>query len=322
MCKVNIAAIDKTITPHRNRRPGEEVRQLCGFISYYLLFTEEIRGGDVASNCLTLDSKRRYLYYITNFEESDEKAAEGGSENARVKTGRHPQHPPRLSFRHSLQGESILRSQRSPSGSLRNAAPAQRGGGLDRRCGCQVWCFAPHCLPGPRSIPESRPERPASPAPRAQRRSQAVRRGHRVFADFASSRTQIDDYRMCSSCSGEVQYHDSPPQSGAGLDKQKKTAQSVVRPPIPEGTVDAYEGLRRQVVQLNGQGGHSQGRGVLMRCGLATWAQIKHQAVPARAPKSDPPSGAATPVLDMFGVELVRLIAGLILSTRQEVSHA
>jgi transposase len=102
----------------------------------------------------------------------------------------------------------------------------------------------------------------------------------------------------------------------------KKTAQSVVKPPIPEGTVDAYEGLRRQVVQLNGQGGHSQGRGVLMRCGLATWAQIKHQAAPARASKSDPPSGADAPVLDMFGVELVRLIAGLILSTRQEVSHA
>jgi len=131
MCKVNIAAIDKTITPHRNRCPGDEIRQLCGLISYYLLFTEEIRGGDVASNCLTWDSKRRYLYYITNFEDSNEKAAEGRSENARVETGRHPQHPPRLSFRHSLQGESILRSQRSPSGSLRDAAPARRGGGLD-----------------------------------------------------------------------------------------------------------------------------------------------------------------------------------------------
>jgi hypothetical protein len=62
-----------------------------------------------------------------------------------------------------------------------------------------------------------------------------------------------------------------------------------------------------------------------MRCGLATWAQIKHQAAPARAPKSYPPSGAEAPVLDvldLFGVELVRLIAGLILSTRQEVSHA
>lgn len=65
-----------------------------------------------------------------------------------------------------------------------------------------------------------------------------------------------------------------------------------------------------------------QGRGGFMRCGLAAWAQIKHQAVPALAPKSYSPSGAEAPVLDMFGVELVRLIAGLILSTRQEVSHA
>lgn len=322
MCKVNIAATDKENTPQGARFLGAELRPSCEIISYYSLFTEEIRTGDIVSNCLTWNTLRHYLYYITDFEESDEKTAGARSKNARVETGRHPQPSPRLSFRHSLQRESILRSKRSSSGSLRDAASAQRGGGLDRRCGCQVWRFAPHCLSGPRSIRGSRPERPAPPAPRAERRSQAIRRGHRICADFASSQAQIDDYRLCSSCSGKVQYQDSPPQSGAGLDEQKKTAQSVVRPPIPEGTVDAYEALRRQVVQLNGQAEHSQGRGVLMRCGLATWAQIKHQAVPARASKSDPPSGADAPVLDMFGVELVRLIAGLILSTRQEVSHA
>jgi hypothetical protein len=76
------------------------------------------------------------------------------------------------------------------------------------------------------------------------------------------------------------------------------------------------------VVQLNGQGEHTQGRGVFMRSGLAAWAQIKHQTVPALAPESYSSSGADAPVLGMFGVELVRLIAGLILSTRQEVSHA
>ena len=55
-----------------------------------------------------------------------------------------------------------------------------------------------------------------------------------------------------------------------------------------------------------------------MRCGLATWAQIRPASVPARPPESHFPSGAEAPVLDSFGVELVRLVAGLILSTRQE----
>lgn len=222
MCKVNIAAVERRIMPHRATSLVTAFRPLRVILSLCLLFTEEIRRGDVACNCLTWDEWRRYLYYITKDEESDDKTAKTRPENARAETCRHSQPSPRLSFRHSLQRKSILRSQRSPSGSLRNATPAQRGGSLDRRCGREVWCFAPHCVSGPRSIPGRRLKRPASPAPRTQRRSQAVHRGHRVRADSASSRTQIDDYRLCSSCSGEVQYHDSPPQSGAGPDKQKK----------------------------------------------------------------------------------------------------
>ncbi len=87
---------------------------------------------------------------------------------------------------------------------------------------------------------------------------------------------------------------------------------------MPEGTVEAYEGLRRQVIQPDGRGEHQEGRGVLMRCGLATWAQIRPAVVPARPPESHFSSGAEMPVLDSLGAELVRLVAGLILSTRQE----
>jgi hypothetical protein len=82
--------------------------------------------------------------------------------------------------------------------------------------------------------------------------------------------------------------------------------------------VEAYEGLRRQAVQPDGRGEHLEGRGVLIRCGLATWAQIRTAAVPARPPESHFPSEAEAPVLDSFRAELVRLLAGLILSTRQE----
>ena len=151
-----------------------------------------------------------------------------------------------------------------------------------------------------------------------KRRAQAVRRGHRVRADLASCRAWLDDRRLCPSRSGKVRYHGSPPQSGAGVGEQKKTAQSGVTSPIPEGTVEAYEGLRRQVIQPDGRGGHLEGRGVLVRCGLASWAQSRLAAVPARLPESHFPSGIDASVLDSFGVELVRLVASLILSTRQE----
>jgi hypothetical protein len=82
--------------------------------------------------------------------------------------------------------------------------------------------------------------------------------------------------------------------------------------------VEAYEGLRLQAVQPNGRREHLEGRVVLIRCGLATWAQIRPVAVPERPCESHFPSGAEAPVLDSFGAELVRLVAGLILSTRQE----
>ena len=56
-----------------------------------------------------------------------------------------------------------------------------------------------------------------------------------------------------------------------------------------------------------------------MRQGLATWAQIWPASVSAHAF----PSRAELPVLDRFETELVRLVAGLILSTRQgDLLHA
>jgi hypothetical protein len=92
---------------------------------------------------------------------------------------------------------------------------------------------------------------------------------------------------------------------------------------MPEGTVEAYEGLRRQVVQPDGRGEHPEGRGVLIRCGLATWAQIRPAAVLAHRHESNLQSACESPVLDSLGTELVRLVAGLILSTRQEgILHA
>jgi len=70
---------------------------------------------------------------------------------------------------------------------------------------------------------------------------------------------------------------------------------------------------------LDSGGEHLEGRRVFVRCGFAAWAQIKPAVVPSRPSESHFPSGVEAPSLDSFGTELVRLVAGLILSTRQEV---
>lgn len=60
-----------------------------------------------------------------------------------------------------------------------------------------------------------------------------------------------------------------------------------------------------------------EGRGIHMRCGLAAWALMR-SIVRARPPESPLQFGSESPVLDSVGAELVRLVAGLILSTRLE----
>jgi hypothetical protein len=87
---------------------------------------------------------------------------------------------------------------------------------------------------------------------------------------------------------------------------------------MPEGTVEAYEQLRRQVVQPDGRGGGAESRRTFMRFGLAPWAQMVPSAEPARPPESHLFPGVEAPVPGSLGAELVRLMASLILSTQQE----
>src|SRR5712692_987039 len=99
---------------------------------------------------------RHNTIYISNAERSDGQTEKARSENAGAETDWRPQPSPRLCFRHFVPRESILRSQGSSPGPLRDAAPTQRGESLDRRCGYQVWRFAPNRLSGPGCIPASR----------------------------------------------------------------------------------------------------------------------------------------------------------------------
>jgi len=270
----------------------------------------------IARALLSLTSAfyRHNNHYIRFAGKSYGQTQKARSKTAGTQTHRYSPPSPRRGLRHFVPPESLLRPQRPAASALRDAAAPPCGRRFYRRCFCDVRRLSPHLLSGSGCIPASWPERPATETPRAQTRAQAVRRGHRVCADLASCRGRLDHRRLCPSRSGKVRDHGAPPQSGAGVGEQKKTAPFGVRSPIPAGTVEAYEGLRRKVVQQDGRGQHLEGRGVLTRCGLATWAQIRPAAVPTRPPESHFPSGAEAPVLDSLGAELVRLVAGLILS--------
>jgi hypothetical protein len=83
--------------------------------------------------------------------------------------------------------------------------------------------------------------------------------------------------------------------------------------------VSAYEGLRQQAVPSDGRIGQLKGCGVLMRCGLAAWAQLGPSIVSTPLPEPL----CELPTLASPGAELIRLVASLILSIRQEKSlHA
>jgi len=81
--------------------------------------------------------------------------------------------------------------------------------------------------------------------------------------------------------------------------------------------VETYEGLRRQAVQLNGPAEYLESRAILIRRGLAAWAQLRPSIALAHPPESHSQSTSPPAILSP-GAELVRLVASLILSTRRE----
>lgn len=89
---------------------------------------------------------------------------------------------------------------------------------------------------------------------------------------------------------------------------------------MPAGATEAYEALRQRVIQPDGRIEHAEGRGVLMRCGLARWAQVQSASMTVTLSDSHLRHNSHQPeVPTALGTELVQLVAGLILTLRQEV---
>jgi hypothetical protein len=92
---------------------------------------------------------------------------------------------------------------------------------------------------------------------------------------------------------------------------------------VPAGANEAYEALRQRVLQPDGRIEHAEGRGVLMRCGLARWAQVQSTSITVVQPEFHLQHNSHQPEIPAaLGAELVQLVAGLILSMRQEVMLA
>lgn len=96
-----------------------------------------------------------------------------------------------------------------------------------------------------------------------------------------------------------------------------------MRLPVPAGATEAYEALRQRVIQPDGRIEHAEGRGILMRCGLARWAQVQSASMTVALPDSHLQHNShQSEIPAALGTELVQLVACLILSMRQEVMLA
>lgn len=92
--------------------------------------------------------------------------------------------------------------------------------------------------------------------------------------------------------------------------------------PLPEEATDAYEALRFHVLHPNAGGAHGEGRALLMRQGMATWACQCIAVRTTPSPASPSPVVSATLAFPAeLATELVGMMAELILRTRKEHPH-
>jgi hypothetical protein len=89
-----------------------------------------------------------------------------------------------------------------------------------------------------------------------------------------------------------------------------------VSPYVWEGAAQAYEALRCDLLQPSRQNGCGNGRAILLRRGLMAWTCERDNAI------LPTPSASESRVPSEVANELIRLMAGLILSRRKEHCHA
>ena len=89
---------------------------------------------------------------------------------------------------------------------------------------------------------------------------------------------------------------------------------------IPAHAAADYEALREQLFGIKYPCKHATGLSVLVRHGLAAWACRRPDPIPPTQPASASPIKSSDHEDITTGFTLAKLIANLILSTRQEIA--
>lgn len=92
--------------------------------------------------------------------------------------------------------------------------------------------------------------------------------------------------------------------------------------PLPASASEAYELLRQRVVEPDSGIEYAADRGVVIRCGLASWAQQQSSATTVAPTATQRPLPNYQAERLPAPAELVKLVAGLILSRRKECIRA
>lgn len=217
-----------------------------------------------------------------------------------------------------IPGQSVLRSQGSRPGSLRDGPPPSGRRPTDQRCSQHLRGLEAHFLQGPNRTCRPRSGRLGSQSSRPQGRPQNLRRSHCLCR-----RAQGDDARSHRAAIRGRDRHAfwhqrASTKSRASTGAQKKTKRNAIS---SDGIniVDLYERLRAAVIsaQLN----PAAGLATLRRQGMLAWMRGTHAvAMPDLvAPRRVhfTPGGAATP-----SNELTLILASLVVTLTAEHTHA
>jgi hypothetical protein len=263
---------------------------------------------------------RRNYYYIQKKHDPDGQTRTTRPEGAGTQAHWHAESTPRSRGRSPVQRKSVLRSQGSAPSSLRDAAEAQRRRDVDPRRGGRFWGLSPHLLSGTRGLQSGWSGRPVAQSAWSKGWAQGDGRSSRVHSKLEVGRTWAEHRPVRAGRSGALWSYTPPAQPGAGFGaKQKKTAQTDLKFPLPTEAVAAYEELRAHLIDPTDRPGSGAGRVVLLRRGMLAWACACNQS-PASPALLYPPAGL--PVPSNLARELVQLIAGLILSSGKDQCYA
>ena len=259
---------------------------------------------------------RRNYNYIENERDPDGQTRTTRPEGGGTQAHRHAQSSPRSRGRSPVQKESVLRSQRSSPSSLRDAAAAQRRRYVDSRRGCRFWSLSPHLLSGTSGLQSGWSGRLVAQSAWPKGWAQGDGRSSRVRSKLEGGRTWADHRPVRAGRPGALWSYTPPAQSRAGFDaKQKKTAQTDLKSPLPTETAAAYEELRAHLIDPTNRPGIGADRVVLLRRGMLAWA-CAYDQLPAPPALLCPPTGS--PVPSVVATQLVQFLAGLIFSSGKE----